>query len=91
MAEMTGTVDFHRDMDFGLRHKRSGSFPVKWHIIKDLANLNFFKLTILHNNDNRDIQRISWKRGLRMLNLFKRRTSSTTPLLDVFMQEEVYR
>ncbi|XP_057778321.1 uncharacterized protein LOC130997061 [Salvia miltiorrhiza] len=94
MAEMTGPVDFHRDVDFDfrLRDKRSGSFPVKWHFIKDLANLKNFRFTILHNNENmpgtdkRDIQRLSYKKGLRMHNIFKRRTS-TTSLLD-FMQEE---
>ncbi|XP_057781668.1 YTH domain-containing protein ECT3-like [Salvia miltiorrhiza] len=91
---MTGPVDFHRDVDFDfrLRDKRSGSFPVKWHIIKDLANLKNFRFTILHTNENmpgtdkRDIQRLSYKKGLRMHNIFKRRTS-TTSLLD-FMQEE---
>ncbi|XP_057799991.1 uncharacterized protein LOC131015576 isoform X2 [Salvia miltiorrhiza] len=83
MAEMSGPVDFHRDMDLD---KRSGSFPVKWHIIKDLSHLNLFRHTILHNNenmpvtDNRDIQRISFNKGLDMFRLFKGCTSKTSLL-----------
>ncbi|KAI7744947.1 hypothetical protein M8C21_027068 [Ambrosia artemisiifolia] len=36
VAEMTGRVDFHKDMDFWQQDKWSGSFPVKWHFIKDI-------------------------------------------------------
>ncbi|KAK4374501.1 hypothetical protein RND71_005178 [Anisodus tanguticus] len=35
VAEMTGPVDFYKDMDFWQQDKWSGSFPVKWHFIKD--------------------------------------------------------
>lgn len=51
---MTGPVDFHRDMDFWQQDKWSGSFPVKWHIIKDLPNPNFRHI-ILENNENKPV------------------------------------
>lgn len=54
VAEMTGPVDFHRDMDFWQQDKWSGSFPVKWHIIKDLPNSNFRHI-ILENNENKPV------------------------------------
>ncbi|XP_057799956.1 uncharacterized protein LOC131015553 isoform X2 [Salvia miltiorrhiza] len=68
MAEMTGPVDFHRDMDLD---KRSGSFPVKWHFIKDLSDLDSFHTLSQNNSDNRDIQRISYCKGGSMLEIFK--------------------
>ncbi|XP_057809789.1 YTH domain-containing protein ECT4 isoform X2 [Salvia miltiorrhiza] len=92
IAEMTGPVDFHRDMDFWQQDKWSGSFPVKWHIIKDLPNPNFRHI-ILENNENkpvtnsRDTQEISFKKGLEMLKIFKGHTSKTS-LLDDFMYYE---
>ncbi|XP_057802419.1 YTH domain-containing protein ECT1-like [Salvia miltiorrhiza] len=82
MAEMSGQVDFQRDMDLD----RSGSFPLKWHIIKDLSHLNPFRDNILQNNenmpviDNRDIQRISFDKGLGLFSLFKGHTSKTSLL-----------
>ncbi|PIN19454.1 putative high-glucose-regulated protein [Handroanthus impetiginosus] len=54
VAEMTGPVDFHKDMDFWQQDKWSGSFPVKWHIIKDLPNHNFRHIT-LENNENKPV------------------------------------
>lgn len=54
VAEMTGPVDFHRDMDFWQQDKWSGSFPVKWHFIKDLPNPNFRHI-ILENNENKPV------------------------------------
>ncbi|KAK8951323.1 hypothetical protein KSP39_PZI004320 [Platanthera zijinensis] len=35
---MTGSVDFHKDMDFWQQDKWLGSFPVKWHVNKDVSN-----------------------------------------------------
>lgn len=92
VAEMTGPVDFQRDMDFWQQDKWSGSFPVKWHIIKDLPNPNFRHI-ILENNENkpvtnsRDTQEICYKKGLEMLQIFKNYTSKTS-LLDDFMYYE---
>lgn len=65
VAEMTGPVDFHKDMDFWQQDKWTGSFPVKWHIIKDVPNTNFRHI-ILENNENkpvtnsRDTQEVSF-------------------------------
>jgi len=62
---MTGPVSFDRDMDFWQQDKWSGSFPVKWHIIKDVPN-SYFRHIILHNNENkpvtnsRDTQEVSF-------------------------------
>ncbi|KAL6522931.1 isoform X1 [Orobanche hederae] len=92
VAEMIGPVDFHRDMDFWQQDKWSGSFPVKWQIIKDLPNPNFRHI-ILENNEHkpvtnsRDTQEISHRKGLEMLKIYKNHTSRTS-LLDDFMYYE---
>ncbi|KAK9288518.1 hypothetical protein L1049_016977 [Liquidambar formosana] len=54
VAEMTGPVDFQKDMDFWQQDKWSGSFPLKWHIIKDVPNTNFRHI-ILENNENKPV------------------------------------
>lgn len=54
VAEMVGPVDFNMDMDFWQQDKWSGSFPVKWHIIKDVPNANFRHI-ILENNENKPV------------------------------------
>ncbi|PSR92470.1 YTH domain-containing family protein [Actinidia chinensis var. chinensis] len=92
VAEMTGTVDFHKDMDFWQQNKWSGNFPVKWHIIKDVPNPNFRHI-ILENNENkpvtnsRDTQEIRYKQGIEMLKIFKNHAWKTS-LLDDFMYYE---
>ncbi|KAL3626643.1 isoform X1 [Castilleja foliolosa] len=92
VAEMIGPVDFNRDMDFWQQDKWSGSFPVKWHIVKDLPNPNFRHI-ILENNENkpvtnsRDTQEISYRKGLEMLKIYKNHTLRTS-LLDDFMYYE---
>ncbi|KAJ7955301.1 YTH domain family protein 2 [Quillaja saponaria] len=92
VAEMVGPVDFNKDMDFWQQDKWSGSFPVKWHIIKDVPNTNFRHI-ILENNENkpvtnsRDTQEIMYKKGLEMLKIFKNHTMKTS-LLDDFMYYE---
>lgn len=92
VAEMIGPVDFHRNMDFWQQDKWSASFPVKWHIIKDVPNLNFRHI-ILENNENkpvtnsRDAQEIFYKKGLEMLQIFKNYTARTS-LLDDFLYYE---
>jgi hypothetical protein len=48
---MVGPVDFQKDMDFWSQDKWAGSFPVKWHIIKNIPNATLH-LILLHNNDN---------------------------------------
>ncbi|XP_059632002.1 YTH domain-containing protein ECT4-like isoform X1 [Cornus florida] len=92
VAEMIGPVDFHKDMDFWQQDKWSGSFRVKWHIIRDVPNHNFRHI-ILENNENkpvtnsRDTQEIRYKPGMEMLKIFKNYTSKTS-LLDDFMYYE---
>lgn len=92
VAEMTGPVDFQKDMDFWQQDKWSGSFPVKWHIIKDVPNPHFRHI-ILENNEHkpvtnsRDTQEIKYKKGLEVLKVFKSYTSKTS-LLDDFMYYE---
>ncbi|CAH8381090.1 unnamed protein product [Eruca vesicaria subsp. sativa] len=92
MAEMTGPVSFDKDMDFWQQDKWSGSFPVKWHIIKDVPN-SYFRHIILHNNENkpvtnsRDTQEIMLKQGLEVLKIFKSHAERTS-LLDDFAYYE---
>ncbi|XP_059455425.1 YTH domain-containing protein ECT4-like [Corylus avellana] len=92
IAEMVGPVDFNKDMDFWQQDKWSGSFPVKWHIIKDVPNTNFRHI-VLENNENkpvtnsRDTQEIMYKKGLEMLKIFKNYTLKTS-LLDDFLYYE---
>ncbi|KAE8703392.1 YTH domain-containing family protein 1 [Hibiscus syriacus] len=92
VAEMIGSVDFQKDMDFWQQDKWSGSFPVKWHIIKDVPN-SHFRHIILENNENkpvtnsRDTQEIMYKQGMEMLKVFKNLTMKTS-LLDDFMYYE---
>ncbi|KAF5464836.1 hypothetical protein F2P56_014885 [Juglans regia] len=92
VAEMVGPVDFNKDMDFWQQDKWSGSFPVKWHIIKDVPNTNFRHI-ILENNENkpvtnsRDTQEIMHKKGQEMMKIFKSFTLKTS-LLDDFMYYE---
>lgn len=54
VAEMVGRVDFQRDMDFWQQDKWSGSFPIKWHMIKDVPNSTFRHIT-LPNNENKPV------------------------------------
>ncbi|KAK8527621.1 hypothetical protein V6N13_085439 [Hibiscus sabdariffa] len=92
VAEMIGSVDFQKDVDFWQQDKWSGSFPVKWHIIKDVPN-SHFRHIILENNENkpvtnsRDTQEIMYKQGMEMLKIFKNHTMKTS-LLDDFMYYE---
>ncbi|KAG6726215.1 hypothetical protein I3843_02G058500 [Carya illinoinensis] len=92
VAEMVGPVDFNKDMAFWQQDKWSGSFPVKWHIIKDVPNTNFRHI-ILENNENkpvtnsRDTQEVMYKKGLEMLKVFKNYMLKTS-LLDDFMYYE---
>ncbi|XVE82337.1 hypothetical protein DITRI_Ditri15bG0140200 [Diplodiscus trichospermus] len=92
VAEMIGPVDFQKDMVFWQQDKWSGSFPVKWHIIKDVPN-SHFRHIILENNENkpvtnsRDTQEIMYKQGIEMLKVFKNHTMKTS-ILDDFMYYE---
>lgn len=93
VAEMIGPVDFNKDMNFWQQDKWSGSFPVKWHIIKDVPNTNFRHI-ILENNENkpvtnsRDTQEIKSRPGMEMLTIFKNYTLKTSILDDFLYYEE---
>ncbi|CAL9122064.1 unnamed protein product [Musa textilis] len=88
VAEMTGRINFSKNMDFWQQDKWNGFFPVKWHIIKDVPNLQFRHI-ILENNDNkpvtnsRDTQEVNFSQGTEMLSIF-RGYSSKTSILDDF-------
>ncbi|KAL5784832.1 hypothetical protein ACOSQ2_007224 [Xanthoceras sorbifolium] len=92
VAEMIGPVDFYKDMDFWQQDKWSGSFPVKWHIIKDVPN-TCFRHIILENNENkpvtnsRDTQEIMLREGLQMLKIFNYHPMDTS-IFDDFMYYE---
>uniref|UniRef100_A0A7N0UJ65 YTH domain-containing family protein n=1 Tax=Kalanchoe fedtschenkoi TaxID=63787 RepID=A0A7N0UJ65_KALFE len=92
VAEMMGRVDFHKDMDFWQQDKWSGSFPVKWHFIKDVPNVKFRHITLENNENNpvtysRDTQEVMIKPGLEVLKIFKAHASRAS-LLDDFMYYE---
>ncbi|CAN1281815.1 YTH domain-containing protein ECT2 [Linum perenne] len=92
VAEMMGPVDFKKDMDFWQQDKWSGSFPVKWHMIKDVQNTSFRHI-ILENNEHkpvtnsRDTQEVMLKQGFQMLKIFKSHSVDTS-LLDDFVYYE---
>lgn len=87
VAEMTGPLDYTRTMAFWEQHKWSGSFPVKWHIIKNVPNSHFRKI-ILENNESkpvtnsRDTQEVNLQQGLEMLSIFKNYPGRTSILDD---------
>ncbi|XP_038979979.1 YTH domain-containing protein ECT4-like [Phoenix dactylifera] len=93
VAEMTGPVDFHKDMDFWQQDKWTGSFPVRWHIIKDVPNSSFRHI-ILENNENkpvthsRDTQEITYIPGMNMLKIFKSGPLKGSILDDFIHYEE---
>ncbi|CAL9192151.1 unnamed protein product [Musa hybrid cultivar] len=93
LAEMVGPVDFDKDMNFWQQDKWSGSFPVKWHIIKDVPNSSLRHI-ILENNENkpvtnsRDTQEIPYSAGIDMLKIFKTSLPKTSILDDFMFYEE---
>ncbi|GKU93006.1 hypothetical protein SLEP1_g6648 [Rubroshorea leprosula] len=92
VAEMIGPVDFQKDMNFWQQDKWSGSFPVKWHMIKDVPNSHFRHIILENNEDrpvtnSRDTQEVLYKQGLEMLKIFKNHPFKTS-LLDDFAYYE---
>ncbi|XP_073008957.1 YTH domain-containing protein ECT4-like [Typha latifolia] len=94
VAEMIGPVDFQKDMDFWQQDKWTGSFPVKWHIIKDVSNASFRQI-VLENNENkpvthsRDTQEITYIPGTSMLKIFKNSPLKESILDDFLRYEEL--
>ncbi|KAL5227683.1 hypothetical protein ABZP36_015948 [Zizania latifolia] len=76
VAEMVGPVNFQKDMDFWCQDKWTGSFPVRWHIVKDVPNYTLQHI-LLQNNENkpvthsRDTQEIPYVPGISMLKILK--------------------
>lgn len=87
LAEMAGSVDFNKTLDFWQQDKWTGSFPVKWHIIKDVPN-NLLKHIKLEYNDNkpvtnsRDTQEVKLDQGMEVLKIFKLHSSNSSILDD---------
>ena len=54
LAEMTGPVDFDTNVEYWQQDKWTGSFPLKWHIVKDVPN-SLLKHITLENNENKPV------------------------------------
>ncbi|XP_057501250.1 YTH domain-containing protein ECT4-like isoform X3 [Actinidia eriantha] len=87
LAEMFGTVDFRKSMEYWQQDKWTGCFPVKWHIVKDVPN-SLLKHITLENNENkpvtnsRDTQEVKFEQGIEMLRIFKAHSCNTCVLDD---------
>ncbi|XP_011089706.1 YTH domain-containing family protein 1-like [Sesamum indicum] len=93
VAEMTGPVDFNKNVEYWQQDKWIGCFPVKWHIVKDVPN-SLLKHITLENNENkpvtnsRDTQEVKLEQGLLLLNIFKDHTSKQCILDDFDFYED---
>lgn len=87
LAEMTGPVDFNKNLEYWQQDKWNGCFPVKWHIVKDVPN-SLLKHITLDNNENkpvtnsRDTQEVKLEPGLKLIKIFKEHSSKTCILDD---------
>ncbi|KAJ4872339.1 evolutionarily conserved C-terminal region 2 [Raphanus sativus] len=92
LAEMTGPVDFDTNVDYWQQDKWTGSFPLKWHIVKDVPN-SLLKHITLENNENkpvtnsRDTQEVKLEQGVKIMKIFKEHTSKTCILDDLSFYE----
>ncbi|XP_074325567.1 YTH domain-containing protein ECT3-like isoform X2 [Apium graveolens] len=92
LAEMIGKVDFAKNLNFWQTEEWNGFFPVRWHIIKDIPNIQLRHI-IIENNDNepvthtRDTKEIGFQHGLEMLKIFKNYTAKTSLLDDINFYE----
>ncbi|KAL1193005.1 YTH domain-containing protein ECT4 [Cardamine amara subsp. amara] len=93
LAEMIGPVDFNKNVGCWQQDKWTGSFPLKWHIVKDVPN-SLLKHIKLENNENkpvtnsRDTQEVKLEQGLKVVKIFKEHKSKTC-ILDDFLFYEV--
>ncbi|KAL1204902.1 YTH domain-containing protein ECT2 [Cardamine amara subsp. amara] len=93
LAEMTGPVDFNTNVEYWQQDKWTGSFPLKWHIVKDVPN-SLLKHITLENNENkpvtnsRDTQEVKLEQGLKIVKIFKEHSSKTC-ILDDFSFYEI--
>ncbi|CAN8259487.1 unnamed protein product [Cochlearia groenlandica] len=92
LAEMTGPVDFNTNVEYWQQDKWTGSFPLKWHIVKDVPN-SLLKHITLANNENkpvtnsRDTQEVKLEQGLKVVKIFKEHNSKTCILDDFSFYE----
>ncbi|XP_051142618.1 YTH domain-containing protein ECT4 isoform X2 [Andrographis paniculata] len=92
-AEMTGPVDFNKNVEYWQQDKWIGCFPVKWHIVKDVPN-SLLKHITLENNENkpvtnsRDTQEVKLEQGLQVLKIFKEHISKQCILDDFDFYED---
>lgn len=93
VAEMTGRVDFNKNVEYWQQDKWIGCFPVKWHIVKDVPN-SLLKHITLENNENkpvtnsRDTQEVKLEQGIQLLKIFKDHTSKQCILDDFDFYED---
>ncbi|XP_010534849.1 PREDICTED: uncharacterized protein LOC104810317 [Tarenaya hassleriana] len=93
LAEMIGPVDFDKNVEYWQQDKWTGSFPLKWHIVKDVPN-SLLKHITLENNENkpvtnsRDTQEVKLEQGLKIIKIFKEHNNKTC-ILDDFSFYEV--
>lgn len=87
VAEMVGPIDFEKDAEYWQQDRWNGQFPVKWHFIKDVPNIQFRHI-LLENNDNkpvthsRDSQEVKMEQGIEMLKIFKDYEAETSMVDD---------
>ncbi|KAL5834120.1 hypothetical protein ACOSQ3_017794 [Xanthoceras sorbifolium] len=92
LAEMAGSVDFNKNLEYWQQDKWTGCFPVKWHVVKDVPN-SLLKHITLENNENkpvtnsRDTQEVKIEQGLKMIKIFKDHVSKTCILDDFVFYE----
>ncbi|XP_020866777.1 uncharacterized protein LOC9330568 isoform X1 [Arabidopsis lyrata subsp. lyrata] len=92
LAEMKGPVDFNKNIEYWQQDKWTGSFPLKWHIVKDVPN-SLLKHITLENNENkpvtnsRDTQEVKLEQGLKVVKIFKEHNSKTCILDDFSFYE----
>ncbi|CAA7015480.1 unnamed protein product [Microthlaspi erraticum] len=93
VAEMIGPVDFNKNIEYWQQDKWTGSFPLKWHIVKDVPN-SLLKHITLENNENkpvtnsRDTQEVKLEQGLNVIKIFKEHNSKTCILDDFSFYED---
>ncbi|KAH6811296.1 evolutionarily conserved C-terminal region 2 [Perilla frutescens var. frutescens] len=93
VAEMVGSVDFNKNVEYWQQDKWVGCFPVKWHIVKDVPN-SLLKHITLENNENkpvtnsRDTQEVKLEQGLQLLKIFKEHSSKQCILDDFEFYED---
>ncbi|VFQ60016.1 unnamed protein product [Cuscuta campestris] len=93
MAEMVGSVDFNKKLEYWQQDKWMGCFPVKWHIVKDIPNSLLKHITLEYNENkpvtnSRDTQEIKLEQGLQMIKIFKDHTSKQCILDDFEFYED---